>query len=280
MTYGSAPAFAFPELTPAIKRLLIVNGIVFLANAILGGELGVWFAVSWSGLWDGYGLGLLRLVTYQFTHAFESIGHILFNMLALYFFGTMAERSLGYLGTFKLYLLGGVVAAAVHLLLAAALGQGAGSLIGASGACFAFLVYAACMAPRAMVIFIIFPIPLGILAAGLVLIGLYSQYVELRMGASGGVSHSAHLGGAAFGFAAHRLGWFRDFRPYGHEKGLLGGLGNKLRSWRQQRQADSAHAQQQEVDRILEKIQQHGMPSLSSGERRILERASSRAKKK
>lgn len=283
MSYADGPGFAFPELTPAIKRLLLVNAAVFLLNAILGGELSqgsAWFAFSWSGLWDGYGLGLLRLVSYQFTHSWDHIGHIIVNMLSLYFFGTMAERALGYLGTYKLYLLGGAFAAVAHLGVSSLQGSPDVGLVGASGACFSFLVYAACMAPQTRVIVIFVPVPLGMLAGVLVFIGLYSQYVEFMTGYPGGVAHSAHLGGALFGFAAHRLGWFRDFTPYGYQQGVFAGWRQRLQQWGQQRKAQSAADEQREIDRILEKIQQQGMPSLSSGERKTLERASARAKKR
>ena len=283
MSYAEAPGFAFPELTPAIKRLLLVNAAVFLLNALLAGELSqgsAWFAFSWPGLWEGYGLGLLRLVTYQFTHDWSGVGHIFWNMLSLYFFGTMAERSLGYRGTYALYLVGGVVAALVHLGVAALQGATDVRLVGASGACYAFLVYAACMAPRARVIVIFVPVPLGVLAGFLVFMGLYAQYVEFRTGYPDHVANSAHLGGALFGFVAYRLGWFRDYTPYVYQSTLLHGLLQRVRAWRHRRRTHHAAAEQQELDRILQKIQQQGMPSLSSGERRMLARASERAKKR
>ncbi len=283
MSYAEGPGIAFPELTPAIKRLLLVNAAVFVLNALLGGALSqgsAWFAFSWSGLWEGYGLGLLRLISYQFTHDWRSVQHIVGNMLSLYFFGTMAERSLGYRGTFRLYLLGGGFAALAHLGVTAVQGTFDVPLVGASGACFAFLVYAACMAPQSRVIVIFVPVPLGLLAGFLVFIGLYSQYVEFRTGYPGGVAHSAHIGGALFGLVAHRLGWFRDFTPFEYQPGWFAGMQRRLQTWNATRRAADAAAEQQEIDRILEKIQQQGMPSLSTGERRTLERASQKAKKR
>jgi membrane associated rhomboid family serine protease len=283
MSSFDAPRFAFPELTPAIKRLLLVNAAVFLANALLGGALSdapsYWFAVSWPGLWDGYGLGLLRLVGYQFTHDWLGIGHIFWNMLTLYFFGTMAERSLGYRGTYKLYLLGGIVAAIVHLAVAAPQGKADVHLVGASGSCYAFLVYAACMAPRSLVILLVVPVQLRFLAGALVFIGLYATYVEFRTTESAGVAHSAHLGGAAFGFVAHRFGWFRDFTPYAYQPGILAGMRQRWQRWRQERSAAASAADQQELDRILEKVHRDGLQSLSGSERRVLERQSRRSRK-
>ena len=109
----------FPSLTPAIKQLLLVNAAVFFLNMLLLGRLsaptegggGYWFAFSWSLSLDGFGLGALRLLTYQFTHAFADPWHFLGNMMVLFFMGTIAEQRLGYRGTWKLYVLGGVAGA-------------------------------------------------------------------------------------------------------------------------------------------------------------------------
>ena len=79
-------------LPPATKALFAINVVVFFANALLLGRLsepdaGAWFAFSWPGLWDGYGLGLLRVISYQFTHSFSSPMHVLMNMISLWVFG-------------------------------------------------------------------------------------------------------------------------------------------------------------------------------------------------
>ena len=280
MSYSERPQFAFPELTPAIKRLLLINAVVFLLNMPLVGRLTEWFAFSWDQANAFYGLGWLRLITYQFTHDWAGVGHILFNLLTLYFFGTMAERSLGYRGVFKLYLLSGIVGGLVYLALSALMERPNVPVVGASGCCYAFLVYAACLAPRSMVILIIFPIQLWILAAALVFIGFYSMFVELAGGPSGSTAHSAHLGGAAFGYVAWRFGWFRDYTPYVHQQGLVAGYKQKWQQWRQRQRSAAEATTQAEVDRILEKVHQQGLQSLSPAERRLLERQSQRTRKK
>jgi membrane associated rhomboid family serine protease len=273
-------SFAFPELTPAVKRLLLVNVAVFLGNAVFTGSLIDWFGFSWTAMWEGYGLGMLRILSYQFVHDWQGIGHIFFNMLSLYFFGTMAERSLGYLGIYKLYLVGGAVGGLVHLLLSLAGGYESATLIGASGACYAFIVYAAFMAPRQMVILLIFPVPLGWLAFGLVFIGLYQTYVEFVSGSGGGVSHGAHLGGALMGGLAYKLMWFRDYTTYGHGEGLIARWRNVLRERGRRRQADRERQSQAEVDRILEKVAKSGLGSLTAAERRVLDRRSEKLRRR
>lgn len=277
MSYANQmPGLAFPSLTPAIKRLLLANVAVFVANMLLGGRLTGWFAFGWEQGWDGYGLGWLRLLSYQFTHSFADSWHLLMNMLVLYFFGTMAEGALGYRGTYKLYLVGGIVAALVHLGTTALMGRHNVPMVGASGSCYAFLVYAACMAPRSIVFLLFFPIPLGVLAGGLVFLGAYSMYVEIVTGYAEGIAHSAHLGGAAFGFLAYRRGWFRDWVPYVYQGGLFQNLGKRWQELRRARGEQRREADRRELDRLLEKVHASGMDSLTGAERRFLQQQSHR----
>lgn len=279
MTFRDAtPAMGMPHLTPAVKRLMLVNAAVFLANMLAVGGLGTrdWLALTWSGLWEGYGLGLLRLVTYQFTHSWGDPMHLLWNMLTLYFFGTWVEERIGYRGVYRLYLVGGIAGALLFLLLAWPQGQADVPLVGASGSCYAFLLYAAAMAPHATVLFVFIPVTLWVLAALLVGLGLYSTYVEFATGQSGGVAHGAHLGGAALGFAAQRLGWFRDWVPYERQEGILVSLRARwTRMVEERRDADAARDQQR-LDELLAKVHEKGLGSLSGPERRFLESASKR----
>lgn len=289
MSYDG-PHFQLPTLTRAIKQLMLVNAAVFVVNMLLVGRLsapgpdggGFWFAFSWSGLWEGFGLGLLRTVTYQFTHSFEDLMHVLMNMLVLYFFGTMAETRLGYRGTVKLYLAGGVAGALLHLVVAAVQGHADVPLVGASGACYAFLIYAACMAPRSLVILLLFPVQLWIVAVGFVVIGLYSTYVELVRGYLGGVAHGAHLGGAALGYAAYRLQWFIDWGGHANlvRRGWFAGLLQRVRARNAVRRRQAAEAQQLQLDEILAKVKRDGLASLSTEERRFLERMSKQAQRR
>ncbi|MCK5943435.1 MAG: rhomboid family intramembrane serine protease [Planctomycetes bacterium] len=269
-----------PTLTPAIKQLLILNAIVFAANALLLGRLssqvdggGHWFAFSWSLGLDGYGLGLLRLVSYQFTHSFADPWHFLGNMMVLFFMGTIAEPRLGYRGTLKLYLVGGAAGALLHLGLASIQGYADVPLVGASGACYAFLVYAACRMPNAMVFNIL---PLWILAAVLVFIGAYSMFVEFAAGYGSGVSHSAHLGGAAVGFVAFRRSWFIDWADQaGHARpGLLASMLDGYRKRQARARAASAARQEHQLDDLLAKVKRDGIGSLTQPERRFLEKVS------
>ena len=279
MSYDGA---TYPRLTPAIKQLLLLNAAVFVANMLLLGRLsaptadggGFWLAFSWSGAWQGLGLGWLRLVTYQFAHSFTDPWHVLMNMLMLYFFGTMAEVKLGYRGTWKVYLLSGIAGALLHLVLAALQGQADVPLVGASGACYGLLLYAAFLSPHTPVILLIVRVPLWLLAGLLVGLGVYSTFIGFATGFAGGVAHGAHLGGAAMGWLAFRRGWFCDYVPYEYQPNPIARL---RRFWSDRRAAARARADaasELQLDEILAKVKQSGLSSLTAAERRFLERAS------
>lgn len=277
MSYDSP---RLPSLTPAIRQLLIVNAIVFAVNAALLGRLssfvdggGHWLAVSWELLCEGYGLGALRLLTYQFTHSFADPWHFLGNMIVLFFMGRIAEERLGYRGTLKLYVVGGVAGALLHLGLASVQGYADVPLIGASGACYAFLVYAACRMPNALVFNVL---PLWIVAAILVFIGVYSTFLELAAGYGSGVAHSAHLGGAAVGLAAFRRNLFVDWQDHAGvaRPGLLASLVEGVRRRQERARVEAAQAREVQLDRILAKVKDAGLSALTAQERRFLEDAS------
>lgn len=274
----------FPRPTPAIGRLMAVNVVIFVLNMLLGGRLSggpgaePWFGVSRELLMEGYGLGVLRLVTYQFTHSFTDPMHLIWNLLGLWFFGRIAEERLGRLGTYKLYLAGGLAGALFHIVMYALLRGTDVPVVGASGACYALFLYAVCVAPRTEVILFFFPVQLiflGVLFLGL---ALYSLMLELTHGLGGGVSDSAHLGGAAMGLCAWKLDWFRNRKPWQDEPGLLDGIRGRWQQKRKEAEARDAQELQAELDRILAKVHQEGLTSLTAAERAVLDRASKRAK--
>lgn len=258
----------WPTLTPAVRWLLIANTVVFVAHALVVGItrdpvlLARWFGVSAPNLIEGYGLGILRLLTYQFVHAFVPPTHFLVNMLVLYFFGTWVEAGVGRRRFLALYLVGGAVGALVEVGLWLLFSQHpAVPVIGASGACYAITIYAACMDPRATVLFIVIPVQMQVLAWILVGLGAYELYANLLFG-SGGVAHGCHLGGALWGYLAHRyriepvrvLDWFGR--------------------WRAQRGVVARADHQEALDRLLDKVHREGLPSLTPAERRFLDRQS------
>jgi membrane associated rhomboid family serine protease len=183
----------FP-LPPVTRALIIANVAVFLAEQMTGGLLIEWFA-----LWP-FGPGFLpwQVITYSFLHAPDNVFHLLFNMLALYMFGSDIERIYGP-RRYVLYYLNCVLTAAVAQLLVSALaGSPPYPTLGASGGVFGLLLAFALYFPRRIIMLIFPPIPMP---AWLFVI-VYGM-IELYLGVTGteqGVAHFAHLGGMLGGF--------------------------------------------------------------------------------
>ena len=135
-----------------------------------------------------------RLVTYGLVHA--DFGHLLFNMVTLYFFGRIMENffsaRVGPFG-FALFYIGGLVVSILPSYL-----KNRDSLqyrsLGASGAVSAVLFAFILLAPWQLIIVLVVPLPAIVYAVAYT---AYSVYMDRR--GDGYVNHSAHLWGGAYG---------------------------------------------------------------------------------
>ena len=265
--------FSAPRLTSAVKLLLLVNVGFFLALWLIpkffgsGAEQAAAWAVSVFGLFPSeWSLPLIPIwqpLSYGLLHDPSSLGHLFWNMLLLYFFGTMLEEVLGMSRFLAAYAGGALAGAGLHLL-AFGLGWVADKpAIGASGAILGVVVASAVYKPRATVLFFFIPLSLKVLVCCLVAFDIYWA-VESAGGAQTGTAHWIHLGGAAFGFFGARLGWLqRDhFARFQARRAIQ----------RAERSAQDAEV----VDQLLDKISREGIGSLSEREKDRLKRASER----
>jgi membrane associated rhomboid family serine protease len=143
-----------------------------------------------------------QLLTYMFVHA--NFSHIFFNMLGLFFFGLQLERRIGSTEFLIFYLVSGIGAGLISLLIFWLTGAPT-VLLGASGAVFAVLLGFATYFPTAMIyVFGIIPIRAPILVLIYTAIELFSQF----FGARSGVAHLTHLAGfaVAYLYLVARLG--------------------------------------------------------------------------
>ena len=129
------------------------------------------------------------IITSLFIHApFPSIGHILGNMITLYFFGNYLIGLVGERNVLLVYFIGGIIGNLFMFLSPASL------VIGASGAIFAVGGALAVLRPRWTVYVFPIPVPMPLWVA---VIGGFLLTFAVSYTAS--IAWEAHLGGLAFG---------------------------------------------------------------------------------
>jgi membrane associated rhomboid family serine protease len=193
---------------PGVKWLLITNIALFLVYALLA-QNREWYEFS-HVLWlnptevvHGY---VWQLFTYLFLHHPRDIFHIIFNMLALWMFGTDLERDWGTRAFLKYYFLCGIGAGICDVVFSLALGLNSVT-IGASGAIYGLLLAFGVLYPNRTIFFIIFPLKAKYFVMIVGAIALYSSIFA----AGGGISHIAHLGGMLFGYLYLKSSVLRRF---------------------------------------------------------------------
>ena len=193
--YTYRRSFFSDYFTNGVKWLLIANTAVFVLTNLLGGqfagdirllELAPVAVVKHFALW--------QLFTYLFLHG--GVTHLLFNMLALWMFGTPLERDWGTRQFLKYYFICGVGAGLCDVLMNAVVGNWHTSTIGASGAIYGLLLaFGVCYPEQTVLMGFLFPIKAKYMVMIYAGIELY-----LSIGVNSGVSNIAHLGGMLVGF--------------------------------------------------------------------------------
>ncbi len=269
----------------ALTRLIYINIGVFLLIKIIGvffylaeqpSPLINWLAVpsNTSGLiakpWT--------VITYMFLH-FGFI-HLLFNLLGLYWFGKLFLYHFEGNKLLSVYLLGGIAGALLYIVaynLIPVFQSVNALLMGASASIFAILVAVAFYDPnRGIMIPLIGTFPLKYIAAFYVLLSV------IGISSSNPGGNIAHLGGAVWGwFYIYRLGKGKDmgagFVQFINKIGDSFKPKNNLKVTFKQPPPRDDHeynrmknVQQEEINRILEKIAKSGYDSLTKGEKEIL----------
>lgn len=252
-------------MTPWVMRLLLANGAMYLISFSLpavAGALAFVPALVLQRPWT--------LVTYMFLHG--GLGHIFFNMLALFFFGPRLEARLGGRQFLILYVVSGITGA----LLSLAFNPWA-AVIGASGAVFGVLLGFARYWPRDQIlIWGVFPVEARWMVAGMTALALFGGFT----GAQGGIAHFAHLGGFLGGYLSLR--YFEHHSPARRFQRRMAPPAPRepvdaaLARW-SRIQRDRLHeVNRAELDRILDKISAGGVASLTPSDREFLERFSTR----
>jgi len=193
--YAASYSFGPGPLSTAMKALIGANVAVFVVQMFLPLE-------QFLGLHPQKVVGsfmVWQLGTYMFLHA--GLFHLLFNMLALWMFGTELERMWGTRYFLKFLAVTGVGAAVITVLFSllpfsVATALYYSNVIGFSGAIYGLLLAFAMYFPdRPLLLYFLFPIPAKYFV---MIIGAIAFYSSLAV--SGGIASATHLGGLLVGY--------------------------------------------------------------------------------
>lgn len=298
------------QTPPITKNLLIINSIVLLAQYVLQ-QRGI------ADLSQLFGLHFIladdfrpwQLVTYMFLH--DGLSHLFFNMFALWMFGMVIERTLGFKRFLIYYFVCGIGAGLCQeawqlgqyyiegLQNYAIMNTGMAVIpmstylntwttIGASGACYGVLLAFGVLYPNERIMLLIPPIPLK---AKYMVVGYAAIELVAAFATNGNIAHFAHLGGMLFGWllliiwrkkSGGRRSNFSGWENYTPKKP------SRWQQWREKRKSNSiqpnAHktktstnadhnynmqkkADEERIDRILDKVKKSGYASLTDEER-------------
>jgi membrane associated rhomboid family serine protease len=287
---------AFSRPNNAHVQLIMINVVVFLVIGVLYVFSRVLSLESvFSVIHDQFSIPpkvtdfILRpwtIITYAFMHDLFSIFHILFNMLALYWFGRLFVEYLGSDKLIALYLLGALAAGVCYLLVFNTIPffknqADFPGMVGASGAINAVLVAAATLMPNYTFFLLFFgPVKIKYIAGVFIFISFLGS---VGPNAGGNV---AHLGGALMGFIYIKQlqigvnwgGWITAIIDW--TMGLFTSRPAVKVTYRKQENSEAKKnagrhgISQQEIDDILDKISDGGYESLSKEEKEKLFKAS------
>ena len=234
------------------------------------------------GNWQGFIRRPWGIITSIFAH-FEFF-HFLFNMVFLYFAGSMFMRYFTGKRLLYTYIIGGIVGGLFQIIaysIFPAL-QGIESyVVGASGSIMAIFVAVAFHRPQEKILFF------GIVPIRLIFLALFFILVDFfRLGDHDNVAHFAHLGGALFGIWSIQNLYGKNniinlserlvvrvkapFKSGPKMKVKKGGYKTEARKMTDEEFNETKKKKQELVDAILDKISKSGYDSLTKQEKAIL----------
>jgi membrane associated rhomboid family serine protease len=198
---GTEVTLSFPPFAGTVRKLILINVGVYLLTLALRvvspqttRDLLVFLGLVPGKVMVGW---VWQLITYAFLHS--GLFHLLYNMFALWMFGTELESVWGRRRFLQLYFvsLTGAALVTVGMALAGVLVSMHVATIGASGAAYGILAaYAAILGDRRI---IVFPLPIPLKAKHWILFLVFLSVIGALEG-GGDVAHVAHLGGLLFGY--------------------------------------------------------------------------------
>lgn len=285
-------------ITPAVRWLIAANvAVYFLQLAVFGADnVASWFSLSSEQFPDHW----WAVGTYMFVHA--GIAHIATNMIMLWMFGPRVERAFGTRSFTNFYFWCGLGGAIFHLLFVRS-----GAVIGASGAVVGVvLAYALRWPDDEVYLFAVVPIKARWLAVWTIAWNVAMALADYTGYSRGTTAWMTHVGGLAFAWLylhapngasldrirrhvatvpdepepkpipkAHRPKR-REETPQTADEAVA-----RSNALVKRRTAPLVHTQASppnagDIDELLDKISRHGMDSLTTDERQLLEDVSRR----
>jgi len=280
--------------------LVITVIVAFVVQQVLqktsSFQIDKYLALSLSGLKQGY---VWQLLSFQFLHA--GWLHLAGNCITIFLLGRPVEEALGRKSFLTLYFTSGIIGGLCQTLagiLANAVGLHdhalyfSGPVVGASAGAFGLTAAFALLFPdQVLLLFMVIPVPAKYLLWLSIVIAGWGVAVPWKSLLGEHVADAAHLGGILAGviFVKYAVHWHfqwpqanRRARPpirrlvkvhsqkpgWGRDKAIV------------EEDLPPEEFLSKEVDPILDKISAQGIQSLTDRERRILEKARSKMRKR
>jgi membrane associated rhomboid family serine protease len=260
---------------PALTRIIVINIVVFVAANLY---LNIARPFDGTGLLTYLGLSsspkyVLRhpwtLFTYMFLH--ESVMHILFNMLWLYWMGKLFVEYLGEKKLVYTYILGGLAGGLLYLIVYGLAMPEYSILMGASAGIMAVIIAIAVLLPDYPIfLFLIGEVKLKYVALGAFLL---TSIVDIGSNSGGKISH---IGGAIYGWV-----YIWQSRKGNDFVNILSsffkrifGKGKRPKKAKMTASMGGKSDKQKRIDDILDKISRSGYESLNQEEKDFLFKSS------
>ena len=268
-----------------LVKIILINVIVFVVLSILevfitlsgGGTIFKTFVnkLMLPAAFTTFILQPWSLISYFFLH--QSFGHILWNMLFLYWFGKIIHDNIGNNAVISLYVLGGIIGGLSYMALFNIIpfyGDRVSDslMLGASAGVFSIVAGSATLLPN-YTFYLLFLGPVRIKYIALFYILL--SFLDVTGSNAGG--EIAHLGGALIGYLFIRQ--LQNGVNMGEGIIKIINIFNKKSSSKIKQDPPvneevKSYISQDEIDKILDKISESGYSSLSKSEKDKLFNAS------
>ena len=277
MNFNNNPIRKIRQAVNTVWALIAVNILVFFMTRGNGVAMAHFSLIANAEYFRGY-----QLITYMFLHA--DFMHLLFNMYGLYLFGTLVAPVLGRNRFLTLYFTSGIGGGLLQL--AANWTSGGGAIVGASGALFGVMMAVAMTRPNLEMIMLFFPVPIKMRT--LVVIYAVLEILSNMAKFQNNIAHLAHLGGFLLAyvymiiFCRREVVWsLKNLFSGKSSGGNKGGFKQPSPSFYNPKSSAQSSPEnpevkitgvsQKEVDRLLDKISNEGVNSLSEYERAELQ---------